>query len=392
MISPLIGSIVFLSLSFVLPSRYKVHFVLTIDAKFFQNPLIGDFFPSIGGVSEMKAQGDSLLRQALTPEFLDSLGDKYGLYLLKNPHASPSLVQRWRTRLKTLLVRYRLYQLPNENYALLAERQTLLSHIDIFSLSGTTYQVDFIDSNPDITFRVVQDIHAQMIQVLLEMRKRNLVNFHDAIQRQLASLTNTFQPSSSPAPTPVASSPQLIREQLGQIRGQIAALSTQYTDEHPVMQELRNKETLLANRLDDSLRNGRGESTAGLGKPVIQGDANREVFSDLNKKLNYLNIAIDSDQERQGDYFSTPEVPLYPTAPLFPKKPLFAFGGFAFGLFLALFSVAIREYFDRSALRTETLAHHLKIPLVGNLPAFPQKLAGHPTLIGAPSKNQAGHP
>ena len=45
-------------------------------------------------------------------------------------------------------------------------------------------------------------------------------------------------------------------------------------------------------------------------------DGDRDMYNDLNKKLGYLNIAIDSDKAEQGDYFAILEMPLYPNAPV----------------------------------------------------------------------------
>ncbi len=64
----------------ILPKRFKSHFVLTVYSKYFQSPLIGDFVPGFSESSEMRSQRESLIRQVLTPEYLDYLGNKYGVY------------------------------------------------------------------------------------------------------------------------------------------------------------------------------------------------------------------------------------------------------------------------------------------------------------------------
>ena len=97
------------------------------------------------------------------------------------------------------------------------------------------------------------------------------------------------------------------------------------------------------------------------------------MYGDLTKKLNYLDIAIDSDQRHSSDYFAMLETPLYPAAPLWPKKGLLALWGFALGLCGSLFIVALKEYFERSTLHADTVAHHLGLPLLGHLPLFPSR-------------------
>src|SRR5207244_451225 len=67
----------------VLPKRYKVSFVLAIHSKYFQNPLTRDLTPDVYDASEMKTQRESLIRQSLTMDFLDSISEKYALYKSK---------------------------------------------------------------------------------------------------------------------------------------------------------------------------------------------------------------------------------------------------------------------------------------------------------------------
>src|SRR5580704_11398354 len=76
LVSTLVSTIVCLVASHYVPKKYKAHFVLTIYSKYFQSPLIGDFVPGLSESSEMKSQRESLIRQVLTPEYLDALGTK----------------------------------------------------------------------------------------------------------------------------------------------------------------------------------------------------------------------------------------------------------------------------------------------------------------------------
>ena len=101
------------------------------------------------------------------------------------------------------------------------------------------------------------------------------------------------------------------------------------------------------------------------------GSANREVFDDLTRKLNYLSIGIDSDNQTQGDYFATLESPVYPIQPAWPKSGLIIAWGFIMGFFGSIFIAAIREYFDRSTLHANAIALRLGVPMLGTLPRFP---------------------
>src|SRR3954464_8091982 len=76
----LLSAAVFVAAAYVLPKRYKSSFVLSIYSSYFQNPLTRDFTSEIYDTTEMRAQREALIRQSLTPEFVDSLGEKYHIY------------------------------------------------------------------------------------------------------------------------------------------------------------------------------------------------------------------------------------------------------------------------------------------------------------------------
>jgi uncharacterized protein involved in exopolysaccharide biosynthesis len=383
----LLGLTVFLIAAYVLPSKYKVHFNLTIYAKYFQSPLIGDFIPGLNESGEMRSQRESLIRQALTPEFLDSLGEKYGIYPSSHKGSDTlSTYQALRSRLKSLLVMAGLYQPINTESQRSAERQDLLSHILIFDLNSNTFNVSFTNSSPDVAYNATKDIYTQVIQNLLDIRQRSLFNVRDAIRNRLNSLESSTSMSAGPI-TPAR--PGEIQQELTEVRYQISLLSSQYTDEHPRMKELRERERLLLSRMNNSPQ-GRVQPMLIPMKLPEDGESSREINGDLMKKLNYLNIAIDSDQQHQADYFATSESPIFPTSPLFPKKSLFALWGLALGLFGSLFVASLLEYFDRSALHAGVLAQQLGVSLLGELPVFSWKTPPLTPMIQAPQQKMTG--
>jgi len=370
----LTGGILFTAAAFKLPKKYKAHFVLTIYSKYFQSPLIGDFVPELSESSEMRSQRESLIRQILTPEYLDSLGNKYGIYASEESQAAPATITGvLLSDFHAWCLEHGLVQPRSSESRLSLKREDLLSRIEIFSLNNTTFNVGFNYSDPGMTLRVTQDIYGQVIQSLLEVRMHTLVNVRDAIRKQFGSLQAAIAaapPASSlyaaPAPRPLTDG-----EELKQVRNQLSILTAQYTDEHPVIQQLRERERILESRM----QNAAGPEVSGEPKPPAAGSdaAVRDIYSDLMKKFNYLNIAIDSDKEHQSDYFATLETPLYPSAPLWPKKGLFAIWGLAFGFFGSFVIAALKEYFDRSALHAGALAQQLGLPLLGDLPVLPRK-------------------
>ena len=316
----------------------------------------------------MKSERDSLIRQALTPEFLDSIGEKYGMYHSRKGTEAfyPRILKRLPS-LKRLAEGLGLYQPARKGSEVPAAREDLFSRIQIFDLNNTTFHVSFVYTDPEVTLQVTREIYAQVIRTLLETHRNNLVNIRDAIRKRLESLAFSMIAS---IPDPRASiRPQVVSDELGDIRNQIRALSAQYTEDHPMIKALRDRERILRRWQGASLGSGVPPSAQ---ENAVVGDqslpAVKEIHDDLMKKMNYLNIALDADRAHQGDYFATVKSPMYPDSPLWPKKGLLALWGFALGFIGSLSMAALREYFHRTTLRAAVLAEQLGVPLLGVLP------------------------
>ncbi|MEK7389363.1 MAG: hypothetical protein AAB036_06675 [Elusimicrobiota bacterium] len=384
----LLGGALSLVAAFIMPTKYRVHFVLTIYSKYFQTPLIGDFLPSLSESSDARAQRESLMRQTLTPEFIDSIGSKYGIYASLRPasqNTSPlqTLRSALKKTLKDPLVRYGFIQPPPEHSKISKDRQELLSKITIFSLNSTTFNIGFSNADPQVAFQVAQDLHSQILQGLLDVRMSMLVTVRDAIQRRAAALTSSLTPS--PANRGSA------QDELQTVRDKLHGARAIYTASHPLVRELHDREQALMRVIKVIGQEKPGGGDAPSSRPMVGSDPStlKEIASDLIKKLNYLDIAIDSDRTKPDDYFATLERPLYPASPSGPGKALVLLGGLIFGLVCAVFIAAIREYFDLTALRTNVLAERLGVPLLGELPRFPQSA---PAPAKAPSAQKSPKP
>jgi hypothetical protein len=356
--------VVFAAASIVLPKRYKASFVLTIYSNYFQNPLTRDFTSELYDSTEMRAQREAVLRQSLTPEFLDALGTKYGIYGggLRGP------LQRF---FKYIEDKYGLILVPTESKTRSWERKDLLSRIQILNLNSDTFQVGFVYSNPDVTFHAIQDIYTQVTHGLLEVRRSHLAAVHGAIQKRLQSLATNLPALEAPngsAPAGNSSAqaavPPSVDDELADVRSQLRVLRARYTEEHPLVIELREREKSL---VSIGATSPESAPSAPLAVRVPQTAAS-EIYTDLTKKLNYLNVSLDSDQEHPGDYFAALESPMYPTGPLWPKRGLMLMWGFAIGLIGSLMLAAVLEYFDRTAFRAEGMAQRLSLPMLGELP------------------------
>ena len=369
--------------AYILPNKYKAHFVVAVDPKYFQSPLTREFIPEVSDPVELKAEAAALLWQTLTPDFLDALGQKYGLY---QPSSSafkiPAVIGSALSKLKTFAESHGLYQPDKKVHNTGAAQESLLTHIDISNVDGMTFKVEFSYTDPDVTYQAVQDIYTQMVRSVLDVRTSSLVAVRDAIRKRLQLLAfSVSASSSSPSDDPHSiSNPEIAREELADVRNQIRSLSAQYTEEHPLLRELRSRERTLSQSVRASSGN-RSRSSVQQENPVIGGESQEDVSDmskDLLRKMNYLNIALESDKGHPSEYIAVLEAPLYPLPPIVPRKILFALAGVLLGLFGSLFVAAVREYFERSTLHAEALARQLSIPLLGQLPPVDwKKWSGH---------------
>jgi hypothetical protein len=366
------GLILSMTAAYTLPRKYKSHFTLTIYAKYFQNALIHDFMPEVSDPGEMRSERQSLIRQSLSPEFLDSLSQKYALASWGNgAPAHPGAFQSAVRALKKVVARAGVYRPAKKEATADAAREELLARIQIFDLNNTTFHVSFIASDPEVSLQVTRDIYAQVIRNLLDTHTNNLVNIRNAIRNRVESLGASLV---STIPDPHAAiRPQLVNDELADIRSQIRALSSQYTEDHPLMKELRDRARTLRRWQENSSFN---ETSASSSQENAFGGeqslpAAKDIYGDLMKKLNYLNITLEADRTHQADYFATVESPIYPESPIWPKKGLLALWGLSLGFVGALSIAALREYFKRTTLHAEGLSVQTGIPLLGIFPAIP---------------------
>jgi hypothetical protein len=362
----------FIMASYMIPKKFKVSFVMAIHSSYFQNPLTHDLMADIFDTSEMKSQRESLIRQSLSPEFVDSLGKKYGMY---RSISSGGLVERF----MSMLGRKKPIQ-PSirEMRARSMEREELMSRIDVLNINPDTFKISFLYSDPDVAFKVTQDIYAQVLRGLTTIRKNDLNALHSAIQKRLESLAASMPALDAATPgaavAPVVVGPQKVDQELEDVRNELRVMTVRYTEEHPLIKELREREKALSELVGNSAAPqpiGALHQETPLSVQLPR-EALMEIYKDLTKKLNYLAVFLDSDQ---NSYIAILESPLYPAAPLWPKKGLFVLWGMAVGLAGTFFYAAIREYFHRAALHTTGLSEYLGIAMLGKLPVISWGLA-----------------
>ena len=366
----LISMVLFAVAAVFFPQKYKAHFVLAIHSSYFQNPLTRDLMSDTYDSTEMRSQRESLIRQALRPEFIDALGEKYGIYQAGANGPLQRLTLWGREKLG-------LGESVNKLQSQSEKRQELTARITVMNLNNDTFQISFIYSDPDVAFHVTQDIEAQVMRSLSDVRRNNLLSLHGAIQKRLQSLAASLPsedattPANAVAPQPAAyaapvyTGPGRVEDELAEVRNELRIMSARYTEDHPVVKELRDREATL-----NALKNSPANGAQFMERPLavrLPSDAAVDIYKDLTRKLNYLNISFDTGPSADVAILENPE---FPTTPLSPKKSLIVLWGLAAGLIASFFIAALHDYFDRSAMHASDLADMLGVPYLGRLPVL----------------------
>ena len=343
--------------SYMLPRKYKSESQFTIYTKYFQNPLVHELIPDQYDTAEMRLQRESLIRQALDEGFLDQIGEKEGFF--KKPAGTPERS---------------------------AEREQLRNQFEIFALNGTTFQVNFIAKDRFVAREVNSLAVDQVTKTLVEQRRKTLANARDAVRARLESISMQLNHTVDPV---AGSRPELLRKELARSEEELAALLARYSPRHPQVIRLRERIAGLQSWIasDPALKKDAPvahEDSFSEPKNLVGGELEaptRDVYSELLKKLNYLNVALQMERPEVVSYFGMIEAPTLPFAAFSPKRVEFLVFGLAGGLLLALFSVLLQEYLVFVAPTPEKDAAVWGAPFLGTLPV----LKSHDIRVGADS-------
>ena len=317
---------------FVAP-KFKAKCVLNIQAGYFQNALLGNILYQSYDPAEQNAQRNALLRMALSEQYLEKLGRTFSLF-----------------------------KLPVENPRHAVERADLLQRIEYFSLNSAAYQIGVVANDAYTAYAMLGDVLEQMITTLLAERRRTLLTMRDAIEAHIRELAPIAGLS---APTRALERDKL-KSELVRIQAQVAILKSQFTERHPEVLRLQERERLLKGMLLDA-----GVEPASSAAPLDRGSktTQQEVLDDLVKKLNNLNVVLDMEQKRENIRFlAVIEEPSVPLAPFFPPREVFIMLGVAAGVVLAAVLVTYNELSRGTFLAPEVVAGSLGVPLIGELP------------------------
>jgi capsular polysaccharide biosynthesis protein len=339
-----------------LPKKYKSKAILSIQSSYFRNPLVSDLVTEITDPGELNAQRQGLLRLALNDQFLDSLGEEYGIF-----------------------------ETTRDDERRAAEREGLLKRIEYYSLSPSNFQISMTAGEPRVVFEMTRQILDQMKYTLIEERFQRLVKARDAIQTQVQFLSRALSSHNSPGQS------EYLQVELDKINSNIAALRTKFTDNHPELAKLRSRASTLQSQISKAPPPPRQEFAnddvaAAFVIPSSKQPV-QDIFNDLLKKLSHLNIVLEMEKDREDvSYLSIIEQPTIPGSAFSPRVDLTMLFGLVSGLVLSLLAVVYNELRQQQNVTSNAAADFLEIPLLGELPYVESKTL---RLLDAPANISA---
>lgn len=340
-------------LSFILPKTYRSEFELNIYSKYFKNALISEVIPGMNSIAEMTQTTDSMVKETLNDEFIDSIGKDFNIYPAS---MSPQQLSK--------------------------AREQLRNRFEMFSTGGQSYRVSFSHGDPIVTFEVTKKVMDAVRATFINTRIETIENAKKTIMQKLESVNVTKQitDDSISANALASKNPTVLRSEILKINSDLSALKMQFNVHHPRIVKLEQRKATIENWLKEvendtvpekDAVNEDGTKEYSDAPLLMAGDReiSQTIAAKLYAKFNDINVALDIERKSLPGYIGIIVAPQIPSSPLFPKKRLFASLGFMIGLIVCFGYVFYNEIMSLSASeKARKMAKDLKGEYFGTMP------------------------
>lgn len=302
-------------LTFWIEKQYTAMFEINVYSKYFQNPLISGVIPDVFNLPEMRFAIDSMVKEAISDDYIDQLGRKYNLY-----------------------------SGTKDEREMAKERQLLRDRFNYFSTGGQSYQISFSHSDPFIAKEIAEKTLTTVKDHIVGKRIKTIELVKEVMIKKLNSFNASQKFTEKGSEKALASkSPEVLKEELVKTETSISALSKQYSSNHPIMLNLKQRQKTITNWLKE-FDVSKVDSNVDLPMSVSHNKViTEQLSSKFYAKYHDFNIALEIEKKSLQNYIGIIKSPQLPTAPIWPKKRLFASLGFILGLVVAFIYVFIRE-------------------------------------------------
>jgi capsular polysaccharide biosynthesis protein len=302
-------------LTFWIDKQYTSTFEINVYSKYFQNPLISGVIPDVYNIPEMRFAIDSMIKEAISDEFIDQIGRRYNIY-------SDTKDEREAAK----------------------ERQMLRDRFSYFSTGGQSYQISFSSSDPYIAKEITEKTLERVKDHIIGKRINTIELVKEVMIRKLNSFNASQKFTQKGSEKALASkSPDVLKEELVKVNTSIAALSKQYSPNHPIMLNLKQRQKTISSWLQE-FDMSKDDSAVDLPMSMTHDKVvSEQLSSKFYAKYHDFNIALEIEKKSLQNYIGIIKSPQLPTAPMWPKKRLFASLGFILGLVISFIYVFISE-------------------------------------------------
>jgi capsular polysaccharide biosynthesis protein len=333
-----------IQLTNLIDKKYNSSFEINVYSKYFRNPLISEIIPGVFNISEMRFTIDSMIKEAINDEYIDSVGNEFGIY---SKDRSIKLEAK--------------------------ERQFLRDRFSYFSTGGQSYKVKFSYSDPVVAKAVVEKTLKVVKGYFINSRIATIQRVKRIMVRRLKSFNASQKMGTSNSEQVLAAkSFEVLNAELNQINNDIAALSKSFDRSHPKLVKLTVRKRTISRWLeefDGTKSEFDGDLSMSTNKTISE-----NLSTQFYTKYHDFNIALDIEKKSLASYIGILQYPQFPTEPIWPKKRLFASVGLILGFVFAFMYVFIKEITmpnRRETIKAE--ARKLNTVFLGTMPAFPNK-------------------
>lgn len=305
-----------LTLSSVMEKRYKSQFEINVYSKYFQNPLISEIVPGVYNIPEMRYTIDSMVKEALSDDYIDQLARDFEIYSLNSPEE-----------------------------VVAKQRQFFRERFKYYSTGGQSYRVVIEDYEPYRAKKIAEKTLDRVRGHFIKKRLETIETVKAIMLERLQSLLASQKLGAKGTSKALASrSPEALRAELSKINNNISALSKQYNVNHPKILELHARKRTVEAWLEEFKGElGAGQATGDALAMPMDKEINEALAGKFFTKFHDFNMALDIEKRSLESYFGVIERPQLPTSAVWPKKRLFAAVGLLLGIVFASLYIFFKE-------------------------------------------------
>ncbi len=290
----------------VLPKKYKTIGKINVSPKYFQNPMMMDFLPTVYDANELRSEREAAIMGALSNDFLLTVFNK------ENPNAK------------------KLTPLERDT-----ELNKLKGNFEIFRESSTVFQIGAVAYSPESSFHMCNTLINEIIAKAQATRTKYLEQMRDSVKARIQSLSGKEITSTSISE---------IKKQIEVLEKQKQELIVNFSPGHPDVLALNAKINTLKKMTNVSKKEHKIYNANSIDPTQKANNGIKErLEEDLMKKYQNLEIVLDLENQDTSLYISVVMAPLRSTNHISPQLTIFLSFGLLTGLFLGIGAVAFRS-------------------------------------------------